>query len=58
MSEVVAKYCPQNHPCPTVRLCPTGALQQKGYRAPVIDDEKCIECGRCTEACRVFRQAN
>ena len=39
--------CPQNHPCPSVRVCPTGALSQKGFAAPEVDMEKCIRCGNC-----------
>ncbi|MHB1416143.1 MAG: 4Fe-4S binding protein [Chloroflexota bacterium] len=56
MITVNKKYCPQNHPCPTVRVCPTGALQQVSYLAPTVDHEKCIECGRCTASCRVFQE--
>lgn len=53
---VQSQYCPQNHRCPSLRVCPTGALQQEGYKAPLIDQELCIECGRCTSSCRVFKE--
>lgn len=43
--------CPQNHPCPSVRVCPLGALSQKGFRAPDVDDDKCIKCGKCVKFC-------
>ncbi len=43
--------CPQNHPCPSVRVCPVGALSQKGYKAPVADKNKCIKCGKCVKFC-------
>ncbi len=43
--------CPQNHPCPSVKVCPVGALSQKGFGAPVIDQSKCIKCGKCTKSC-------
>lgn len=43
--------CPQNHPCPSVRVCPVGALSQKGFNAPQIDEEKCIKCGKCVRFC-------
>ena len=43
--------CPQNHPCPSVRVCPVGALSQKGYSAPVVDMDKCIKCGKCVKFC-------
>jgi Fe-S-cluster-containing hydrogenase component 2 len=43
--------CPQNHPCPSIRVCPTGALSQKGYAAPSVDQAKCIKCGKCVRYC-------
>lgn len=48
---VIVKRCPQNHPCPLVRLCPVGAIAQDGYNAPTIDAEKCIACGKCIDGC-------
>ena len=32
--KVKAHRCPQNHPCPSVRVCPVGALSQEGFAAP------------------------
>lgn len=53
--EVNAEYCPQNHPCPTVRMCPVGAISQKDFfSVPVVDEEKCTGCGICTTTCGVF----
>lgn len=49
--QVVRYRCPQNHPCPSVRVCPVGALSQNGFAAPVVDESKCIDCGRCTSFC-------
>ena len=43
--------CPQNHPCPAVKVCPVGALSQTDYNAPVIDRAKCIRCGKCSSFC-------
>jgi Fe-S-cluster-containing hydrogenase component 2 len=43
--------CPQNHPCPSIRVCPVGALSQKGYSAPVVDEDKCIKCSKCVRFC-------
>lgn len=43
--------CPQNHPCPAVRVCPVQALSQTGYAAPCVDDQKCISCGKCVRFC-------
>lgn len=49
--KVIKFRCPQNHPCPSVRVCPVGALTQKGFGAPEIDQEKCILCGKCVRYC-------
>jgi Fe-S-cluster-containing hydrogenase component 2 len=43
--------CPQNHRCPMLRVCPVGAISQNGVGLPVIDETKCIECGKCTSFC-------
>lgn len=43
--------CPQNHPCPSVRVCPVGALHQTGFAAPAVDSGKCIRCGKCVQFC-------
>lgn len=43
--------CPQNHPCPAVKVCPVGALSQNGYNAPMVDMDKCIKCGKCVKFC-------
>ena len=44
-------YCPQNHRCPATRVCPVNAIIQNGVGAPTIDEEKCINCGRCLVSC-------
>ena len=43
--------CPQNHRCPSIRVCPVGAITQKGFEAPMIDNEKCIKCKKCVMFC-------
>jgi ferredoxin len=48
---VINSRCPQNHPCPAVRRCAVGALTQNGFNAPVVDNSKCIDCGKCTSFC-------
>jgi ferredoxin len=48
---VIKSRCPQNHPCPSVKICPAGALTQNGYDAPIVDKEKCIECEECVNYC-------
>lgn len=51
MPVVVKERCPQDHPCPCLKLCPVDALSQKGFEAPTVDKEKCIECGACVNSC-------
>ena len=48
---VLKARCPQNHPCPSVQVCPVGALKQKGFGAPTVDKDKCIKCGKCGKFC-------
>ena len=48
---VIQERCPQNHACPAVKVCPVGALSQKEFFAPVVDREKCIKCGKCSNFC-------
>lgn len=48
---VNAQRCPQNHPCPSVQVCPAEALSQKGFDAPTVDMDKCIKCGKCVKHC-------
>ena len=49
--KVITSHCPQNHPCPSVRVCPVAALSQTGFAAPQVDAEKCIACGKCSDFC-------
>jgi ferredoxin len=49
---IEASRCPQNHVCPVIRICPAGAISQStAFSAPVIDEDKCTECGLCTNYC-------
>jgi len=43
--------CPQNHRCPSIAVCPVGAISQNGFELPVINQELCIECGKCIKFC-------
>ncbi len=54
MVEVNASLCPQNHPCPTIRVCPTNAVSQHGFGAPTVDPELCIDCCKCVLSCPAF----
>ena len=48
---IIKERCPQNHPCPSVKVCPVGALKQKNFDAPEVDDETCVRCGKCVKTC-------
>ena len=48
---VVASRCPQNHRCPSLRVCPVGALTQVGNALPTVDEALCIDCGKCVRSC-------
>lgn len=53
---VNADSCPQNHPCPALSYCPTGAISQEDiFSAPSIDQELCTGCEQCVRVCRTFR---
>lgn len=49
--------CPKNHRCPTIKVCPVGAITQQPGQAPVVDQAKCVGCGKCVMSCRVFSLA-
>ncbi|HAJ78242.1 MAG TPA: 4Fe-4S ferredoxin [Fibrobacteres bacterium] len=49
--KIVERKCPQNHFCPAVGVCSEGALSQNGFGAPVVDEAKCIDCGKCVKIC-------
>jgi len=51
MPAVIASRCPQSNPCPLVRMCPAGAISQKGFAAPGIDADECLDCGICSINC-------
>jgi len=48
---VHVERCPQNHPCPSVKACPVGALKQSGFKAPKVNRDSCIKCGKCVKFC-------
>ena len=57
MIKVEEEYCPKNHPCPVVNVCPYDAISQESpFTAPKVDEELCTDCGTCTIYCPAFRQ--
>lgn len=48
---VVVERCPKNHKCPAMAVCPVGAISQSGFNAPVVNEDKCIKCGKCSNFC-------
>jgi Fe-S-cluster-containing hydrogenase component 2 len=39
--------CPKNHRCPAINACPQDAISQDRSGTPIIDKEKCTNCGIC-----------
>jgi TPP-dependent indolepyruvate ferredoxin oxidoreductase alpha subunit len=58
MIKVIAEKCPQDHKCPMISRCRAKSISQEGFKAPVVDDEKCVECLLCVENCphKVFER--
>jgi Fe-S-cluster-containing hydrogenase component 2 len=56
---IIRERCPQDHPCPSVRVCPSGALKQRGFAAPEVDADVCTDCAKCVRFCPMgaFRPA-
>ena len=49
------QFCPKNHRCPVMSICPVTAISQKdSFSAPTVDEDLCIECQKCSRACGVF----
>lgn len=52
MAYTISEFvCPQTYCCPLIKVCPVGAISQDGHALPVIDQEKCTECGLCKISC-------
>ena len=51
MLVIDAHTCPQNHRFLLVNICPVQAISQQGYGLPVIDNDLCIACGKCSRSC-------
>ncbi len=48
---VLEDRCPQDHQCPSVKICPVGALTQDGFNAPVVNYTFCLNCKQCVDFC-------
>ena len=49
--KVLSRRCPQNHSCPAIVICKAGALSQTSFKAPVVDETKCVDCLLCVKKC-------
>ncbi len=49
--KVIAQRRASNHRCPSIAVCPVGALSQVSVKTPAVDNGKCIECGKCVRFC-------
>ena len=54
MIKIQEHLCPQNHACPVLPVCPVNAITQDRFSAPMVDNDKCICCCKCTQSCGVF----
>ncbi len=53
------EFCPKNHRCPVLNICPVGAITQKNINsAPEVDNDKCISCKKCLIGCGTFIYKN
>jgi len=52
-AKIIQAKCDRSPFCPVKRVCPTGAVERAGFfmGKVVINDEKCIGCGRCIQVC-------
>jgi len=48
---IIMERWPQNHKSPAVNVCSVGALTQENFKAPTINYDKCIKCGKCSNFC-------
>ena len=56
MIQIREDYCPKNHHCPVISVCPFEAISQETpFSPPQVDEELCTNCGQCTYACPVFQ---
>ena len=55
IAKIDKNACDKSPFCPVKRVCPVGAITQKGgflkAGTPEVDEEKCIGCGKCVTVC-------
>ncbi|WP_422486655.1 4Fe-4S binding protein [Gudongella sp. DL1XJH-153] len=53
IAKIIESKCDRSPFCPVKRVCPTGAVERAGFfmGKVVINDEKCIGCGKCIQIC-------
>ncbi|MEI8390037.1 MAG: 4Fe-4S ferredoxin [bacterium] len=52
MRKIKENICPQNSTCMNVKNCCANLIEELGYGfpAPMIENEKCTYCEKCTAA--------
>ena len=48
LDKEACQHCPE---CQVQAVCPASAVTAKEEAPPVIDEARCLECGRCVSAC-------
>ncbi|MGM0396830.1 MAG: 4Fe-4S binding protein [Bacillota bacterium] len=53
IAKIIEAKCDRSPFCPVKRVCPTGAVERAGFfmGKVIINDEKCIGCGKCIQIC-------
>lgn len=46
-----SETCDKSPFCPAKRICPVKAITQKLGKVSIVDEEKCIGCGKCLNFC-------
>jgi hypothetical protein len=52
MKKIKNNVCPQNSTCENVKVCDASLVEELGYGfpGPIIENNKCIYCEKCTAA--------
>ena len=50
--KISSLLCSKNHHCVIMRVCKVDAIsQENNYTLPILDNDKCVECGECVKVC-------